>query len=295
MDRISQEREVELRPSILVFATRPGVRRLLSSLAAQLNWNLTFAAGADAAGINEGLRCLSSERFHLVVAALPAPGFSDLPAAIRAADPCARIIVLSHRPRSAEVVQALCLPVYGYFASPFSQASLEHVLSRAIDGATWEDEIQVSSALPEWLSLRVRCRIETAERLIPFLSAMKADLAPRVREEVMTAFREVLINAIEHGGKSDCRQTLDISYMRTPRAILYRLADPGGGFSFNRLPHAALSNTADHPFAHAEFREHAGLRPGGFGILLARNSVDEMLYNAKGNEVLLIKYTKGRR
>jgi anti-sigma regulatory factor (Ser/Thr protein kinase) len=32
------------------------------------------------------------------------------------------------------------------------------------------------------------------------------------------------------------------------------------------------------------------LRPGGFGVLLARNSVDELIYNEKGNEVVLVKY-----
>jgi len=33
-----------------------------------------------------------------------------------------------------------------------------------------------------------------------------------------------------------------------------------------------------------------GMRPGGFGILLTRNIADDLLYNEKGNEVLLIKY-----
>jgi anti-sigma regulatory factor (Ser/Thr protein kinase) len=32
------------------------------------------------------------------------------------------------------------------------------------------------------------------------------------------------------------------------------------------------------------------MRPGGFGILLTRSFVDELLYNEKGNEALLIKY-----
>jgi anti-sigma regulatory factor (Ser/Thr protein kinase) len=32
------------------------------------------------------------------------------------------------------------------------------------------------------------------------------------------------------------------------------------------------------------------MRPGGFGMLLAGKIVDEMLYNEKGNEVILIKY-----
>jgi anti-sigma regulatory factor (Ser/Thr protein kinase) len=32
------------------------------------------------------------------------------------------------------------------------------------------------------------------------------------------------------------------------------------------------------------------LRPGGFGILIAREMVDEMIYNENHNEVILIKY-----
>ncbi len=37
-------------------------------------------------------------------------------------------------------------------------------------------------------------------------------------------------------------------------------------------------------------RAEQGLRPGGFGILIARNMVDEMIYNERHNEVVLIKY-----
>jgi anti-sigma regulatory factor (Ser/Thr protein kinase) len=37
-------------------------------------------------------------------------------------------------------------------------------------------------------------------------------------------------------------------------------------------------------------REAQGIRPGGFGILMAKELVDDLLYNQQGNEVLLIKY-----
>ena len=39
-------------------------------------------------------------------------------------------------------------------------------------------------------------------------------------------------------------------------------------------------------------RDKLGMRPGGFGILLTRALVDELLYNEKGNEALLIKYLR---
>ena len=32
------------------------------------------------------------------------------------------------------------------------------------------------------------------------------------------------------------------------------------------------------------------MRPGGFGVLLAKQLVDELIYSEDGNEVLLIKY-----
>ena len=41
---------------------------------------------------------------------------------------------------------------------------------------------------------------------------------------------------------------------------------------------------------HSAIREEQGLRPGGFGILVTRNIIDELIYSEKGNEVLLIKY-----
>jgi hypothetical protein len=37
-------------------------------------------------------------------------------------------------------------------------------------------------------------------------------------------------------------------------------------------------------------REELVLRPGGYGILLAQNSVDELIYNERGNDVVMIKY-----
>jgi len=41
---------------------------------------------------------------------------------------------------------------------------------------------------------------------------------------------------------------------------------------------------------HMEYREAAGMRPGGFGVLLAQRLVDQLVYNEQGNEVMLIKY-----
>ena len=38
------------------------------------------------------------------------------------------------------------------------------------------------------------------------------------------------------------------------------------------------------------FRQKKGLRPGGFGLLMTKASVDELLYNEAQNEVVFVKY-----
>ena len=71
---------------------------------------------------------------------------------------------------------------------------------------------------------------------------------------------------------------------------MYRLDDPGPGFDLNNLKHAALNNPEEDPMAHMKAREEKGLRPGGLGLLLTQQMVDELVYNESRNEVVLIKY-----
>jgi anti-sigma regulatory factor (Ser/Thr protein kinase) len=72
--------------------------------------------------------------------------------------------------------------------------------------------------------------------------------------------------------------------------MIYYIRDPGEGFRLDNLPHAAISNPEDRPAEHMMYRMEQGLRPGGFGILLSRNLVDDLIYNEAGNELMLIKY-----
>jgi anti-sigma regulatory factor (Ser/Thr protein kinase) len=71
---------------------------------------------------------------------------------------------------------------------------------------------------------------------------------------------------------------------------VYYVKDPGPGFDPVRLPHAAPMDEEGDLLAHAERRAELGLRPGGFGLLLARKIVDEMIHSERGNEVILIKH-----
>jgi anti-sigma regulatory factor (Ser/Thr protein kinase) len=161
----------------------------------------------------------------------------------------------------------------------------------AMSEPCWDDGIEILSATPTWVSLTARCDIGTANRLVQFLYGAKDPSIPEEnREEIITAFREILLNAMEHGAHFDPTQHVEISFLHSRRAIACRVKDPGQGFSLEELHHAAKDRSAEDLFSLAAVREEKGLRPGGFGMLLAKKFVDELIYNEKGNEVLLVKY-----
>jgi hypothetical protein len=71
--------------------------------------------------------------------------------------------------------------------------------------------------------------------------------------------------------------------------LLYRIADPGPGFTFGGLSHPAVDNVSGVT-AHDVMREEKGIRPGGFELVLIRALADELIYNERQNEVVFVKH-----
>jgi DNA-binding NarL/FixJ family response regulator len=208
---------------------------------------------------------------------------------VRSIRPEAKVILTGERDPS-RVIRAIRQRAYSYFHQPLARGGLTDMVQQALEADSWQDDIRVVSARPEWITLDVRCKIEAADRTTHFLREMLSDLPEHTADDISGAFRELLMNAIEHGGKGDPRKRVRASLLRTARAVIVHIHDPGTGFSLDFLPHAAISNPEDDPTRHVEIRAEAGKRPGGFGILLTRNMVDELLYNERGNAVLFVKY-----
>ncbi|MBV8808013.1 MAG: response regulator [Acidobacteriaceae bacterium] len=273
--------------SILIVDDDPDIHRLLAAALAGGNYSMEDKY--------DGLQALSlfqTKPFDLVITDIRMPGMDglELSRRIRALRPATRVLVMTAESTPATVISALRDEALGYFSKPFSLDAVVDMVARALSAPASRGDIEVLSAIPQWISLQLRCKLDVADRLISFVREIGTDLSAEEREDVGAAFRELLMNAIEHGGQSDPRKTVRIDYIRTAKSMIYKIWDPGEGFSFDELPHAAVSNSPDAPCQHVEVREKLGLRPGGFGILLTRKLADELIYNQKGNEVLLIKY-----
>jgi anti-sigma regulatory factor (Ser/Thr protein kinase)/ActR/RegA family two-component response regulator len=208
---------------------------------------------------------------------------------IRSVRPHIRLIILADESTPRDVITSMREHAFSYFSTPIALDALEVMIRHAIEEPCWDDGIDVVSGTPEWIRLRARCDLKTADRVLQFFDEI-AELPNPERHAVGTAMREMLINAIEHGGRLDPNQQVEISYVRAQHMVKCRISDPGEGFTLDEIPHAALANPTDDPVRHVEFRDALGLRPGGFGVLLAQKLVDQLIYNEQGNEVQLIKY-----
>ena len=184
--------------------------------------------------------------------------------------PGVKAIVLAASATPEEVIASLRLHAFACFTAPFPMGEVAEMMRRAVQNPDWKDGLQVVSARPDWLSLRVDCRRLAADRLVRFLSELANDLPDVTRDDLLAAFREIALNAMEHGAGFAPDQVIEVTAVRTKRAIVYYVRDPGPGFSPEDLPHAAVNNPPDDPLAHTEKRAELGLRPGGFGLLIAQ-------------------------
>jgi CheY-like chemotaxis protein len=272
--------------TVLVVDPDPQTSAMLSSILTPLGWALEIALDNRAV-----FALLKIRPYDLIITGEGTAGREDvaLLQEIRRVRPHTRLIILTGESTPEDVITSMREHAFGYFSKPFSLESLAETVRMVTDGPCWDDGIEVLSATPTLISLAVRCDVRTADRLLIFLGEI-ADLPEREKREVGTAFREMLLNAIEHGGHFDPEQYVEITYVRARKMVMCRIKDPGEGFSLDEIQHAAIANPPEDPMQHLARRDALGLRPGGYGVLMARQLVDELIYGEKGNEVLLVKY-----
>jgi DNA-binding response OmpR family regulator len=273
--------------SLLIVDDDRALRHVLTTVLQKDGYAVDVAVDGE-----EALEKLKEKTFEVVLLDLGLPRVKglDVLTHLSALENAPRTVVMTSDETPETLLRAVRHQAYAYLTKPFPPASVVEAVEGALAARAEALHIEVISALPDWVELRVPCALEVAGRLEAFMRRLDADLPDAVRESVGQAFRELLSNAIEWGGKLNPGQHVRISYLRARRMLLYRISDPGQGFKLEGLTHSAVNNPPESPFHHTLVRDEKGMRPGGFGIFLVREMVDELLYNEARNEVVFIKY-----
>lgn len=245
-----------------------------------------------AAGHADALLRMRMRSFGVVITSCDSELAEDLAllTELRAIRPGLKCIVLARGSTPDDVIAALRARVYACCTPPFDVNEITYLAASAASDSQWRDDIQVLSAKPGWVSVRVNCRLINAERLMTFAKELSVQLPEDAREDMMQALREILLNAMEHGAAFNPDQIVEVTAVRTARSCVFHIQDPGAGFRRESVVTAPLDIEEVDPVAHITQREKAGMRAGGYGLLVASGTVDELIYSEIGNEVLLIKY-----
>ncbi|MGH9936565.1 MAG: response regulator [Blastocatellia bacterium] len=271
---------------ILVVDDDPALHQVIEGALAKEGHSLLHTTGGK-----QGMELLAREKIDLAIIDYVMPGMDGLEflEQARGVHPELKAIMITAFGTPEAVLGALRKKVCDFLVKPFGVADIRAAVSAVLDENSVV-EIEVISAKPHWVQLRVPCDLAAVPILQKLLTQIKADLPEDTREAIAYAFREMLNNAIEHGGKLDPTKYVEVLCVLLKHAIIYWIKDPGEGFNPSELEHAAVNNPANDPFRHISVRDEKGLRAGGFGILMTNQLVDELVYNERRNEVMFIKY-----
>jgi DNA-binding response OmpR family regulator len=192
----------------LVIGAAPDLSQLFENQSEDLEWMVMQTSSLTIA-----LNYLRRRPYHVVIAEhhQASGAGNELVAAIREVQPGVKVIIIESVPSDADVIEAMQQKAFSYFSRPFDPAAVRDVIYSAVTELGWDDGIRVLSAEPDFLTLKIRCNISTADRLQRFFEELKTQLDPEERNGVAMAFREMLLNAIEHGGKLDPNEWVRVS------------------------------------------------------------------------------------
>lgn len=240
---------------------------------------LDFAAGSA-----DALHRLRSTPYEIVITNPETSIEEDLALLeeIRLVRPGVRAIVLAPTGTPEEIIAALRARVYLCKCAPFDVEEIAGYVARGMSGAGTMMGIEVLSAHRDWISVRIDCNFLTAERLISYLEELQTEMPATPRQELMEAFREVLLSSVEQGAQCHPARILDVAAVRTVRTIVFYLHDPGLALPLD----AAQSAFSDESAGQADTPA-----PNAYQSLIARGVVDELIVSETGHELLLIKHT----
>lgn len=97
---------------------------------------------------------------------------------------------------------------------------------------------------------------------------------PRLDLNFRVGVTEALANAILYGNRSDPAKTIRVDVALEPDKVVIQVADEGPGFDPERVPDPTRPENLE--------------QPGGRGLFLIRNLMDETDYNDRGNVVRMV-------
>ena len=276
-------------PLVLVVEDDADLRRVLRLALETARPPVRVAEAADA---HIALDRLEADGWavDLVLTDLTMPGMSGetLLERLQARAPHLPVVVLTSDAGDETILRCMRRGASDYLVKPVSVPELQRTvaatLARASAGAP-ADLPQLLQPVTGWVELTATSHVEYVERFRRFTELLYGtSLSEETKFQLRMALDELGRNAVEWGNRDDPRKRIHLTYLFLEDQIVVKIEDEGEGFETARVEDPTLD-----PLGHIQRRIASGKRLGGFGVHLIRKLMDDVLYSAKGNVVILTK------
>src|ERR1700728_586345 len=123
----------------------------------------------------EGLKKVEDAPWDLLITDVIMGGMDglELLERVRRIRPHMPVVVMTVDSTAEKIVSAIRGNAFAWFSKPFAAQAVRDMVESALTASRLECDIEVLSASPRWLELRLRCDLETATRALQFVREME--------------------------------------------------------------------------------------------------------------------------
>ncbi len=275
------------RPRILVVEDMPSLQGYLAETLHDLG-DVEVATASDGLVALE-LISAADRPFDLLVCDISMPRLDGegLLVELRRRRYPATAIMLTALGQDEVILRCLRLGACDYLIKPVTIDDLLTAASNALQHAPpLCSELNIEYDPHGWFEISGASDHSVLYKFRRFLGLLdKFKIPEPAASEVKLALEELGRNAIEWGNRNDKTKKVTFGCRLLPGKIIVYIEDEGAGFAPSAIPDPSVD-----PIAHIEQRKTSGKRLGGYGIHLIKHIMDKLIYNARGNRAVAIKY-----
>ncbi len=270
--------------AILVVDDDPAARTLIRAM-------LTEEGGYGVREASDGATALAeleAAPADLVLTDLQMPGMHGLKLLqeVRRLFPGTGVVVFSGMGTDGQGVECLQAGALDSLPKPFGRKDLLAAVRAALQRRRSSPGMDVRYEKAGWLELTADSDFETVERFRSFVQRLaEARVPEELLQDLRFAIDELGRNAVEWGNRGEKGKRVHFSYCLLEGKMMLKIEDEGAGFDPGAVP-----DPSSDPGGSLRKRRVEGKRAGGFGIHLVRKLMDEVIYNERGNVVIMTKY-----
>ena len=278
---------------VLVVEDMPALRNHTIETIAEISDQIQVTAAVDGrdalAKIDANL-----DGFHLIISDIIMPRLDGegLLAELRRRQYPSAVIMLSALGQDDTIVRCLRLGACDYLVKPVTMDDLTQSAVNALQHMPLlTTQLDVEFDPHGWFEVSGATDGSVLFKYRKFLGLLEKFSMPEpAASEVRLALEELGRNAIEWGNRNDKTKKVTFGCRILPGKVIVYIEDEGTGFDPVMVP-----DPSQDPLGHIEQRRTSGKRMGGYGIHLIRHLMDKVVYNARGNRVVAIKYLTPER